>query len=364
LKSTKAKLSRDLGIVSGTTLMSRLLGFVRDWVIARVFGADAATDAFFIAFKLPNLFRRLFVEGAFASALVPLLVEYQQGPDQSRAEAFANKAFGAILVVALSVSLLGIVLAPMLMGFLAPGWLDDDKSHYELAVYLIRLTLPYIFFITLTAFAGGLLHSQGRFGATAFTPVLLNLTLIAAALWWADDFDVSIHALVAGLAVGFIEETFFRGGLYGGMRRTTGLWAAALLSASYYAALHFIDPVAPRSDQPLDWSTGFEILGSSLANFADPSIADSLIALISAGVLLALMREYRGHIALAMGIHAGWVLVIKISKKLTRFNNEAEFSWLAGGYDQIIGWLATGWLWLLILAYIGWHRLKIRSAEN
>jgi hypothetical protein len=165
-------------------------------------------------------------------------------------------------------------------------------------------------------------------------------------------------ALASGLAVGFIEETFFRGALYGGMRRTTRLWTAALLSSAYYAALHFIKPRELPDEHVLGWLSGFPVLWSSLSPFGGTQIWDSFIALLGAGILLALIREYRGNIALAIGVHAGWVITIRFTKKLTHYNADAELAWLVGNYDKVIGWLATGWLVILILGYQLWQWRK------
>ena len=195
--------------VGGSTLVSRLLGFARDVVIARVFGADAATDAFFVAFKVPNLMRRLFGEGAFALALVPVLAEYRRDKDPETLRRLIDDLAGALAAALLVVTAIGLVAAPGLVLLLAPGYVDDAEQRI-LTTDLVRLTLPYIWFIGLTALAGGILNSHYRFAVPAFTPVLLNLVLIACALWLAPHLDAPITALAIGVLIGGMVQLGFQ----------------------------------------------------------------------------------------------------------------------------------------------------------
>jgi putative peptidoglycan lipid II flippase len=186
--------------VGGSTLVSRILGFARDLVVARVFGADAGTDAFFVAFKAPNLMRRLFGEGAFALALVPVLAEYRRGGDAKALRRLIDDLAGTLAAALLVVTALGLVAAPGLVLLLAPGYVDDAGQR-ALTADLLRLTLPYIWFIGLTALAGGILNTHYRFAVPAFTPALLNLVLIACALWLAPHLDAPITALALGVLI-------------------------------------------------------------------------------------------------------------------------------------------------------------------
>ena len=200
-----ARLTASLTLVGGTTLLSRLLGFARDLLIARLFGADAGTDAFFVAFKIPNLFRRLFGEGAFASALVPVL--YQAERQGGKAElrhliASLSGLLGAGLMV---VTLVGILIAPALILVFAPGFAGQPEQQ-ALAAELVRLTLPYVAFIVLAALAGAVLNLHERFGVPAFTPVLLNLAIIASALWLAPRLSEPILALGWGVLLGGLAQ--------------------------------------------------------------------------------------------------------------------------------------------------------------
>lgn len=202
---------RSLSTVGGYTLLSRILGFVRDLVLAQVFGASAATDAFFVAFKIPNFLRRLFAEGAFATAFVPVLTEYRTRREFRELKDFVDHVAGSLGLVTLAVSLLGVIAAPVFVAVFAFGWvLDGETAKLALSAEMLRLTFPYLFFISLTAFAGGVLNAHDRFAVPAFTPVLLNLCLIGAALWLAPAMEGSIVALAWGVLVAGITQFTFQ----------------------------------------------------------------------------------------------------------------------------------------------------------
>ena len=195
-------------MVGASTLASRAVGFVRDVVIAQGFGASAGADAFFVAFRLPNFLRRLFAEGAFAQAFVPVLSEYQTQREIGEVRDLVSHVAGALIGVLAVVTVTGVVAAPVLIAVFAPGFLSD-AAKYALAVEMVRITFPYVLFISLVAFAGGILNTYGRFAIPAFTPVLLNLCLIGAALWLAPVLDVPVVALAWGvLAAGFVQLAF------------------------------------------------------------------------------------------------------------------------------------------------------------
>jgi len=191
------------------TMISRVLGFVRDVVLARMFGADAATDAFFVAFKIPNFLRRLFAEGAFAQSFVPVFTEYKEKRDPQDLKLLVDQVagvFGGFLLVLTS---LGVLAAPVLVGIFGPGFLDEPFK-YDLAVEMLAITFPYLFFIALTAFAGGILNSCGSFGVPAFTPVLLNVSLISAALWLSPEMDKPIVGLAWGVFIAGAAQLLFQ----------------------------------------------------------------------------------------------------------------------------------------------------------
>jgi len=186
---------------------------VRDLVLAHVFGANALTDAFFVAFKIPNFLRRLFAEGAFATAFVPVLTEYKAQRDRRQLEAFVDHVAGTLGLVLLVVSVIGVLAAPLLVGLFAFGWVmggPEDAEKLDLAGEMLRLTFPYLFFISLTAFAGGIMNAHNRFAVPAFTPVLLNLSLIASALWLSERLDQPVLALAWGVFIAGAAQFFFQ----------------------------------------------------------------------------------------------------------------------------------------------------------
>ena len=194
-------LLRALATVSGMTLLSRILGFVRDFVIARAFGAGLATDAFFVAFKLPNLLRRMFAEGAFSQAFVPILGEYKNKRGDVDTRTLVDHVASLLSMALFAVTALGIATAPLLVWVSAPGF-SADAGKFELTVALTRITFPYIFFMSLVALAGGILNTWSRFALPAFTPVLLNVTFIGMALFAAPYFDPPVMALAWAVFLG------------------------------------------------------------------------------------------------------------------------------------------------------------------
>lgn len=191
-------LLKALATVSSMTLLSRILGFVRDFVIARTFGAGMMTDAFFIAFKLPNLLRRMFAEGAFSQAFVPILGEYRNKRGEAETKRLVDHVATLLFLILLCVAALGVAAAPVLVYIAAPGF-AADSTKFETTVTLTRICFPYIAFMSLVALAGGILNTWSRFALPAFTPVLLNIAFIGMALFAAPYFDPPVLAL--GLAV-------------------------------------------------------------------------------------------------------------------------------------------------------------------
>ncbi len=198
-------LLKALAAVSSMTLLSRILGFARDTIIARVFGAGMLTDAFFVAFKIPNLLRRLFAEGAFSQAFVPILAEYKNRKGHDATLALVSQVGTALTLVLVVVAFLGILGAPWVAYVSAPGFRADPEK-FELTVMLLRITFPYIIFISLVALAAGILNTWSKFSVPAFAPVLLNVAMIAAALWLAPYFDPPVLALGWGVALGGVLQ--------------------------------------------------------------------------------------------------------------------------------------------------------------
>jgi putative peptidoglycan lipid II flippase len=190
------------------TLLSRISGFVRDVVLSYFFGASGIADAFFVAFRIPNFFRRLFAEGAFNQAFVPVLARYREQP-RAELEEFVRVIFGNLGTVVLIVVFAGVLFAPGLITVFAPGfWADPER--FDLATNLVRNTFPYLGFISLTAFAGSLLNSHHRYAIPAFTPVLLNISLISAALTASLWFSEPVYALAWGVLLAGAAQLLFQ----------------------------------------------------------------------------------------------------------------------------------------------------------
>jgi putative peptidoglycan lipid II flippase len=208
------QLLKSTAVVSSMTMISRILGFIRDMLFARIFGVDAGTDAFFVAFKIPNFLRRLFAEGAFAQAFVPVLSDYKEQGSKQALKLFIDKTAGTLALVLALVSLIGVIAAPIIITLFAPGFSNEGKQ-YDLAVQMLRITFPYLFFISSVAFAGGILNSHGKFAVPAFTPVFLNICMISAAIWLSPLMDEPVIALAWGVfAAGIVQLLFQFPALY------------------------------------------------------------------------------------------------------------------------------------------------------
>jgi putative peptidoglycan lipid II flippase len=181
-------LLRALATVSSMTLVSRVLGFVRDAVIARMFGAGLASDAFFVAFRIPNLLRRLFAEGAFSQAFVPVLADHRAREGEAGTRLLVEHVASVLSLALLGVTVLGVAFAPFIIHVSAPGF-SDEPEKFRLTVAMLRVTFPYILFISLVSFAGGILNTWSRFTVPALTPTLLNVCFIVGALFAAPYFD-------------------------------------------------------------------------------------------------------------------------------------------------------------------------------
>ncbi|WP_171496031.1 murein biosynthesis integral membrane protein MurJ [Acinetobacter ursingii] len=185
---------RSTFIVSAMTMLSRVLGLVRDMVLLNVFGAGKDFDTFVVAFRIPNFFRRLFAEGAFSQAFIPVLTEYKTGRAHAEVQILISRVFGCLLLVMSLLTLVAMIIAPVIIYAYAPGF-HHDPEKFDQAVSLFRLTIPYLMFMSLTAFASSILNSYGSFASPAFSPVLLNLAMIAGAWWLTPYMQQPIMAL-------------------------------------------------------------------------------------------------------------------------------------------------------------------------
>jgi putative peptidoglycan lipid II flippase len=205
----RMNLLKALAAIGSMTFISRVLGFVRDLLIARVFGAGAYTDAFFVAFKIPNLLRRLFAEGAFSQAFVPILAEYKNQRSIEETRSLVDHVASLLGLALVVVTLIGIIAAPLVVYISAPGFADDPVK-FGLTVDLLRIVFPYILFISLVSLAGGVLNTFGKFTVPAFTPVWLNVSFIVATLAFSEGFSPPVKVLAWAVFIGGSLQLVFQ----------------------------------------------------------------------------------------------------------------------------------------------------------
>jgi putative peptidoglycan lipid II flippase len=196
---------RSTSLVSLMTFFSRIFGFARDMLLAQIFGAQEGMDAFYLAFRIPNFMRRLFAEGAFSQAFVPVLAQYQQKHGFDEVKVFLARVSGCLGLVLFLVTILGMIGAPWIVKVFAPGF-ETGGLRATWASQMLSITFPYLMFISLTAMAGAALNTYGYFGVPAFTPVILNLVMIGAAVWGRHWISPSVFALAWGVMIaGFLQ---------------------------------------------------------------------------------------------------------------------------------------------------------------
>ena len=200
---------KSTSIVGAFTLLSRVTGLLRDMVYSRMFGAGVLMDAFLVAFKIPNFMRRLFAEGAFSQAFVPVLAEVRTQRGDAEVRRLIDHVAGSLGVIVGGLSVVAIVFSPAIIFVFAPGF-RGDEIKFDMAADMLRITFPYLLLISLTAFAGGILNTYGRFGASSFTPVLMNLCMIACAIWMAPLLSEPIMALAWGVLISGIVQLGFQ----------------------------------------------------------------------------------------------------------------------------------------------------------
>lgn len=337
-------LLRTLTTVSGMTLLSRITGLARESLKATLFGAGAAMDAFEVAFRLPNILRRMFAEGAFSQAFVPILSEYQRqrGPDATRD--LVGRVGALLALVLLGVTVLGVLAAPWLVYLLASGF-AATPGKVELTAQMIRIVFPYILFVSLVSLAGSVLNVYRRFAIPAFTPVLLNLSIIGAAIFLSRYFDPPILALAWGVAIGGVAQLAFqiaplaRIGMLPrprldfrdeGVRRILLLMGPAVIgvSAAQISALINTQLAALLGDGRISWITfadrlmefpsallgvalGTVLLPSLSKHYADDNPAE-YSALLDWGLRLAFMLALPAALAL-------WLLSVPLVTTLYQY---------------------------------------------
>ena len=248
------RVARAAGVVGLATMLSRVFGFIRDVIVARFFGAGLATDAFFVAFRIPNLLRRLFAEGSLTIAFVPVFTEYLKTKSREDAFELARVAFTLLSVILVVISIAGVIFSPAIVTVMAPGF-RATPDKYALTVLLTRIMFPYIFFISLVALCMGILNSLRHFATPALSPVILNLCMIGAALFLRDYFAEPILALAVGVMIGGLLQlavqlpVLFKLGVvlrpdfhfgHTGVRRIGALMLPAAFGAAVYQINIFI----------------------------------------------------------------------------------------------------------------------------
>lgn len=203
-------------VVSSMTLISRVLGLIRDIVVANMLGAGASADIFLVANKIPNFLRRLFAEGAFAQAFIPVLTEVQSEGDKQHLREFIAKASGTLGVVVTLVTLFGVIGSPIIAALFGAGWFVDylqgnpEGDKFEPLALMLKITFPYLLFVSLTGLAGAILNTLNKFAVAAFTPVLLNVSIISCAIYMSPYFENSAYALAWGVFIGGLVQLLFQ----------------------------------------------------------------------------------------------------------------------------------------------------------
>lgn len=285
----------------------------------------------------------------------------------------------AFFAYLLGCMLLSAALLPWLYPFFE-AWIgaSPDRSLYRFGMLLALLGLPFLLralglrgrdLLGFAPDAAGWKRAllKGLLGGILILSGLILLLLLFGArdISLRDQLDLltilkwTLGGLASGLAVGLIEEFFFRGPMHSGARKTLGFWATALLTGTFYSMVHFMRPIAPEGT--IDIAEAMHMLFGGMAQLADfAQHGDRFVALLIAGMFLSMVRERTGNILWAIGIHAGWVLIIKVSKKLTATQPDAALAWLVGG-DGITGWLSTVWMAAIALIYWWWSDPQRRA---
>ncbi|MCO7222879.1 murein biosynthesis integral membrane protein MurJ [Pleionea sp. CnH1-48] len=329
------------------TFLSRILGLVRDVVMLDIFGASGTTDVFLVAQKIPNFLRRLFAEGAFAQAFVPILSEYQLKKDHYVLRQFISRVAGTLGGILFLMTLLGVLGASGLIAVFSPGFVSQPEKH-QLASDLLQITFPYIFFISLTAFAGSILNSLGKFAIPAFTPVLLNVSMISCALWLAPQMDTPVFALAWGVFIaGIIQFALqlpflWKEGLLvkpqwgwkdSGVRKVLKLMAPALFGVSVSQLNLLLDTIIASllitgsiswlytADRMLEFPLG--VFGIAIATVVLPSLSRQHLS--DSKELYNKTLNWGIHIVLLIGLPAACGLFVLSEPVLLTIFQHGEF---------------------------------------
>lgn len=305
-----ARLLRSGAIFSAMTMISRVMGLVRDMVFARYFPVDGAYAAFLVAFRIPNLLRRLVAEGAFSLAFVPVMSEYKETKDKKELKDLIDYVAGYLGLFLLVVSIIGVLASPLIIMLVAAGFEGRADAKPDLAVDLLRITFPYILFISLSALLTGILNTFNKFAIPSFTPVLLNVVLIISAIWFAPLFDEPVTALAWGVLIGGIAQFLFQ---------VPAVWRLGLMPRPRFDLAHKGVKKVIKLMIPA-------IFGSSVAqiNLLLNTVIASFLAIGSLGWLYYSDRFVELPLAL-FGVAIGTVILPKLSKDYAK-SETGEFN--------------------------------------
>lgn len=342
------RLLKATSIVGFMTLLSRLTGLARDVALSSWFGSGAVMDAFAVAFKIPNLLRRFFAEGAFSQAFVPVISEYRTGRSLAETRELVDRMAGTLGLGLFVVTAVGVIAAPLLILAFAPGFSDED-GRSALAVDMLRFTFPYILFVSLTALAGSVLNSYRRFAVAAFTPVLLNVVMIAGAGWLEPRLDRPGLGLAAGVLVAGVVQLGFQlpflqrlgllprprwGFRHAGVRRILKLMLPAIFGSSVAQISILLDSLIASflvagsiswlyySDRLVEFPLG--VLGIALATVILPRLSDHHVAASKESFSATL--DWALRCVLVIGVPAAIGLAVLAEPLLTTLFYRGEFT--------------------------------------
>ena len=320
--SIRERFFKNTAVVSVFTMLSRVFGYIRDALMfIFISNTSGALDAFFVAFRIPNFFRRIFGEGALSTAYIPVLSDYKSKEEKDEVKEFINTSITTISLILLVISIIGVLIAPILIYLIAPGFVNSETGQYDLSVSLLKITFPYMLFICLTAIAGSILNTYDNFAYPAITPVVLNLTLIISVLFFVPYFDEPVFALAWGLLLGGVIQLAFQ--IYPIAK--LGLFPKIKFNSKHPGIIKIKEIMLPM------------IFGSSVTQIN--MIFDTVIAsfLITGSIGWLYMSDRFVELPLALfGISIATVLLPKLSEYYNKSDNDSYNKTLNWGFKLAI----------------------------
>ena len=320
--SIRERFFKNTAVVSVFTMLSRVFGYIRDALMfIFISNTSGALDAFFVAFRIPNFFRRIFGEGALSTAYIPVLSDYKSKEEKDEVKEFINTSITTISLILLVISIIGVLIAPILIYLIAPGFVNSETGQYDLSVSLLKITFPYMLFICLTAIAGSILNTYDNFAYPAITPVVLNLTLIMSVLFFVPYFDEPVFALAWGLLFGGVIQLAFQ--IYPIAK--LGLFPKIKFNSKHPGIIKIKEIMLPM------------IFGSSVTQIN--MIFDTVIAsfLITGSIGWLYMSDRFVELPLALfGISIATVLLPKLSEYYNKSDNDSYNKTLNWGFKLAI----------------------------